>query len=217
MTREVQRARRPEDKEERRRQILDSARALLDADTPFAALTMADVARAAGLAKGTPYLYYPTKEALFLAILLEDLGEWFGVLRAGLLEVSPTPDAVAERIAATLSARPRLVRLLGLLHAVLEENLDLDTARAFKRSLAVALGGAGEGLEQRLSLAPGTFPRLLLRLHALVVGLGAMSRPSPVVATVLAEPGMEGLRVEFEPELRAALADWLRGMSQRSS
>ena len=48
MTREVQRARRPEDKEGRRRQILDAARVLFDADTPFAALTMAEVARAAG-------------------------------------------------------------------------------------------------------------------------------------------------------------------------
>ena len=212
MTREVQRARRPEDKEGRRRQILDAARVLFDADTPFAALTMAEVARAAGLAKGTPYLYYPTKEALFLAVLLEDLAEWFGVLHPALLTIEPSPDAVAARIADTLVARPRLVRLLGLLHAVLEANIDLETARAFKRALAGALGGAGEGVEQRLpGFAPGDFPRFLLRLHALVVGLGAMSRPSPVIAQVLAEPGMEGLRVDLRTELQAAVRDWLRG------
>ena len=54
--------------------------------------------------------------------------------------------------------------------------------------------------------------RVLLRLHALLVGLRQMADPAPVVAEVLARPEMESLRVEFEGELAASLAAMVRGM-----
>ena len=53
---------------ERRRAILDAARAAL-ATRDYHAVTMDDVARAAGVAKGSVYLYFPTKERLFEAMV----------------------------------------------------------------------------------------------------------------------------------------------------
>ncbi|MDP5220976.1 TetR/AcrR family transcriptional regulator [Ruegeria sp. 2205SS24-7] len=54
------------DREKMRRTVLRGAR---DAfiEKGFHAATMADVARAAGLGKGTPYLYFKNKEAIFEA------------------------------------------------------------------------------------------------------------------------------------------------------
>src|SRR6266487_1499111 len=57
-----------EQKEERRRAILEAAWQLFQ-NTPYDALTIADVAEELHLAKGTVFLYFRTKEALFLAIL----------------------------------------------------------------------------------------------------------------------------------------------------
>lgn len=51
----------------RRAQIIDAALACF-ARTGYHATTMADVAAQAGVSKGTPYLYFPSKEALFLAL-----------------------------------------------------------------------------------------------------------------------------------------------------
>jgi len=46
----------------------------------FADATMADVAQRAGVAKGTPYRYFPTKEALFEGVVQEVIGKaLFGV------------------------------------------------------------------------------------------------------------------------------------------
>src|SRR3712207_24684 len=77
------RARREEDKEGRRQALLEAAAGLL-ARVPYAQLRMAEVAEAAGLAKGTLFLYFPTKEALFLALLDARLMAWFARLDTAL-------------------------------------------------------------------------------------------------------------------------------------
>ncbi len=204
------RARGPEAKDERRRQLKDAAREVFDGGT-FAEVTMAAVVGRAGLAKGTIYLYYRTKEALFLEVLADELDAWFEALGAELPAGAP-PEASAGALADTLVARPRLLRLLALLHAVLEENVDVDTAREFKTRLAERLLAADAELGPRIpGFGRGDLARLLLRTHALVVGLGAMASPSAPVAAVLCDPALAFLRVDLRAELAAALADWLRG------
>ncbi len=51
----------------RRAQIIAAALACF-ARAGYQATTMADVAAEAGVSKGTPYLYFPSKEALFIAL-----------------------------------------------------------------------------------------------------------------------------------------------------
>lgn len=53
--------------EGRRDSILRAAAALLEVED-YPDITMERVARKAGVAKGTPYLYFPTKEKLFTAL-----------------------------------------------------------------------------------------------------------------------------------------------------
>lgn len=52
---------------ERRAQILAAARVCF-AECGYYATTMADIAARAGVSKGTPYLYFPSKQALFVAL-----------------------------------------------------------------------------------------------------------------------------------------------------
>ena len=79
----MQRARKAEDKEGRRRLILGAARELW-ARATYATFNMAEVAERAGLAKGTVYIYFATKEALLLDLLHEELAGWRDVLYARL-------------------------------------------------------------------------------------------------------------------------------------
>ncbi|MEQ9344910.1 MAG: helix-turn-helix domain-containing protein, partial [Thalassospira sp.] len=70
------RARSHEQKLKRRADILDAARELYlegDGTLPSAA----EVARKANLAKGTLYLYFSSKEALFLEVLRHFQKGWF--------------------------------------------------------------------------------------------------------------------------------------------
>ncbi|HET7403967.1 MAG TPA: helix-turn-helix domain-containing protein, partial [Usitatibacter sp.] len=63
----TQRAIALEDKEERGNAILDAAEALY-LEHPDRIASVAEVAHAAGLAKGTVYLYFPSKEEMLLAL-----------------------------------------------------------------------------------------------------------------------------------------------------
>src|SRR3984957_16208709 len=56
----------------KRQRILDAALKLF-AHEPYQAVTMDRVAEAAGVAKGTLYLYFPSKDALYLGILSDGL------------------------------------------------------------------------------------------------------------------------------------------------
>lgn len=59
-------------KDARPAEIVAAALALF-AERGYGATKLDDVARAAGIAKGTVYLYFPTKEALFQAVVRQEL------------------------------------------------------------------------------------------------------------------------------------------------
>lgn len=209
------RARAEADKQQRRAEILRAA-ADVFASQPYAAVTMAEVARRAGLAKGTVYLYHATKESLFLQLVIDALTRWFAEVEAALRGSVPRlgADELATLLVGTLTKRGELTRLLPLLHPVLEENIDEALALTFKQRLGEQTAVAGELLERRCELlGPGDGVRLLLRLHALVIGLHAMASPSPTVARILARPEMAPLRIDFASELQATVAALLRGWS----
>src|SRR5215475_14093817 len=78
-----QRAIQAEDKQERHKAILDAAERVLIRSADQSA-NMAEVAEAAGLAKGTVYLYFQSKEELLLALHERNVEGFFSVLIARL-------------------------------------------------------------------------------------------------------------------------------------
>ena len=209
-----QRARKQEDKQARRDAILEVAATMLGR-REFNSITMAEVARRCGLAKGTLYLYFGSKEELFLAALERELAAWFDALGAQLARGGAIdPDGFGRVVARSLRERDTLTDLLTILHSVLEHNIDPEAALAFKRMLRDKLVDGGAVLQRVLpQMPPGGGVRLLIRVHALVVGLRQMADPSPSVAEVLRREELAVLRVDFEAELAAAIAALIRGMA----
>jgi AcrR family transcriptional regulator len=79
-------------------------------DLTFAAFTMAALAREAGLAKGTLYLYFRTKEELFLALLENGFGAWFDSMdrRLDNAQGEWTPERIADVVLASIAGRETL-------------------------------------------------------------------------------------------------------------
>ncbi len=69
-------------KEERRSAILKAAAHLFSV-REYREVSIDDVARGAGLAKGTVYLYFKTKETLFLELCADAFRGWFNALETG--------------------------------------------------------------------------------------------------------------------------------------
>ena len=77
----------------------------LFAERGFAATRLDDVARRAGIAKGTIYLYFPTKEDLFRALVRQDLLPNLAALeQAAAAHPGPAPARLRDLLA-TMAAR----------------------------------------------------------------------------------------------------------------
>lgn len=215
--RKVQRARSDEAKTARRDAILKAAERLFRRQR-YEAITVDAIAQASHLAKGTVYLYFPTKEAIFLEVLLNELEGWFGDLLAA-LERTRRDDlrALAALVATKMAERPTVRRLLALLHPTLEQNVDHDAVRSFKLRGAAAMAPTAERLERLVTaFVPGDGFRFLVHVHALVVGVGQVSEVSRVVAEVLEDPDLAPFRVDFTENLTELLELVLRGWRRRT-
>ncbi len=93
-----QEAKRSRRKDARPAEIVSAALALF-AERGFGATKLEDVAKAAGIAKGTLYLYFPTKEDLFRAVVRQEL--------------LPTLERIEEAVAAYAGPSGDMLRLLA--------------------------------------------------------------------------------------------------------
>lgn len=214
----LKRAHHPEQRQQRRAAIVAAGRSLLEAHG-YDAVAMLDIARAAGVAKGTLYLYFPTKEALFLELLGSEYAACFDALDAALTAMTPPASAetVADAVSGTLVARPLFLKLVALLHIVLEHNISPAEARSFKMFLRERTEATGARLEALLpQLAAGEGARMLLNVEALAVGWRHLAEPAPVIADLLAESQLALFRVDFAPAFHHSLAALIRGWHNRS-
>lgn len=179
----------------------------------FAATSMEWLADRAGIAKGTLYLYFPTKEAVFLALYRRALAAWFEQLDAGIERLAANDSLAFAGLAAdALTAQPRLPALAAILHIVIERNLGADDVLAFRQELLASYGKSGGRLEARFDcLLEGDGVRLLQRVHALLIGCWHAATPAPVPRRLLEREELAALRVDFSEEFENVLVLLLEG------
>ena len=183
------------EKNERKYQILQTAARLFETAS-FEKVSMLEVAHLSGVAKGTVYLYFKTKEELFLALLNSAFGEWFVDLQQRLTALPAGTNqerisAFATLLTDSLQRHGLLMRLLPILHTVLEKNVPYPAVLEFKQHLRVHLLETGRQLEDGLEfLHAGQGAELLLNAYAGLIGLLSMAQPSDVARQVLQLPEM---------------------------
>ena len=203
-----------EAKAQRRADFLRSARALFLQQQRLPAV--ADIAADTGLAKGTVYRYFQSKEQIFLALLSEDFANLFSQLEAVVATLPQPLTAAAEPFAKgylrLLQQSDSLLPLLALLNAVLEQNLPQPQLLAFKQQLAQALDTLGAGLAKRFTELTATgASQLLLHSYALTLGLYQSTRLPPTVLALLQQAGLSQLQRDFAAELQHGLIALWRG------
>lgn len=222
MTAEFQRARSPEQQEVRRAAIVAAARSLLD-EGPLADISLRELSRAVGLSKSNVVRYFPTREAVFLTVLVDEWRDWLDDVEQRL--ASPTRkrrvDArsleVAHVLASSLVQHRRYCDLLTDCQSVLERNVPVETAREFKLAALELLGQLATLVRRRLpetdEAAAFEFAGIL---WALVAGAWPMANPAPSVKTVLAEPALTAMCVDFEQAIGRVAALLLTGLASRA-
>ena len=130
---------------------------------------MNGLAQRAGLAKGTLYLYFQTKEEVFLAVFLDAMDNWCARI-TGALEADMTDAKAVAALTRAVRDDPLFVDLASRLTSVIERNVDHETLIAGKRRIYQAYGALAGRLEAALSLGPGDGARFALGLVTLLLG-----------------------------------------------
>jgi AcrR family transcriptional regulator len=206
-----QRAIHSEDKHERHHAILDAAERLL-ARGAMRVANMAEVADEAGLAKGTVYLYFPSKDELLLALHERHSEEFFRAL-IGVLARSRrvTVEEIMEITRSHMVLRPTFLPLASRCFGLVDTEVPREVALAFKERMAARLAAAAAGLERHFpQLSPGAGVALLRYSYALIVGLWQMTAGAANPAAPADTPAACGIeKHDYPQELeRALLALW---------
>lgn len=210
------RARTDEARQARADAILAAAAELLERST-FDSLTVAQVAAHAGVAKGSVFNYFATKEALGLALAEREFSAFFDSLDVA-LEHAHAPLSVGRTsaiVALSVIAHPALVRILPFVGPVLEYNVGESEARQFSAALLTRMSASGLALERSFPwFHDGDGVHFLRIVHALVVGLAQFADPAPAVRRALAAEEFAPLRMDFARELTNALRQYLTGVEK---
>lgn len=152
----------------RTREILAAARQLLEQRGPEA-MTMEEIAAAAGVAKGTLYLYFLSKDDLILA-LINQVGE--NILRdvEASLQAAGTPPEKLVRVVSVLLEYLNRERLLFPIYA---------------RELLRGEGESREGFRRRYHELEEEFVALVTRLFAEGIAAGQFIPANPRLLTFL--------------------------------
>ncbi|MEU1470449.1 TetR/AcrR family transcriptional regulator [Streptomyces sp. NPDC005761] len=218
-----QRARSEEQREIRRRTILDTAAAMLD-EMPVADLSLNELSRRVGLAKSNVLRYFESREAVLLELLDVFLESWLAELADELaagIEAQAAPEVRAGRLAEILSGslagRVVLCDLFGAQGGVLEHNVSVEVAKRHKRSSLARLAAMSD-LVRRYVPELGDGAQLFCLMS--LVSAGALSAYVPPPPSILAayadEPALGVLHMELRDALRISFTSTLLGVLPRA-
>jgi AcrR family transcriptional regulator len=213
---QLKRARAPEHKTQRRGAILRAAEGLLERRDSMDACSVELLARRAGLAKGTVYLYFRSREEVLLGVHEKQTHEVFDVVERALA----APDASAERVVRAglryLRAHPQFYPLAANCRTMLDTNVSTEAALAFKIGVGRRMQTLGGRIEQIYpGLAPGEGAALLMNSYALIIGLWQQADPPQSLRAVMERPEMAIFKIDFEKQLTAALLDLWEAAARR--
>ena len=155
-------------KQFRREEILSGARTYFET-VGYESFSMAQLASQLGIVKGTLYLYFPTKEAIILALFGRALEAWSEVMKARLAKPI-TDQQFLKAFHDTAMKDPILVPLLIRLQHVIEHNVSIPLLIDSKRHFQSCLGTIAERAVSALNLVESQANELIWSLGVLLSG-----------------------------------------------
>ncbi len=213
-----QRARQPEQKEVRRRAILETARKLARERGPMG-LGLNELGRRSGVSKPNIYRYFESREEILFRLYLAEMSEMVDAVEARLggaraaLDVAPVAAILAEEHL----SRPLLCQLAGMVSSILEHNMSADAIAAVKSEFATLLPRAGEALRHALPWL--SEPDAWMTIQSIELQLAALwpvANPSAAAREVLSRPEFSPMCVNAQrdyPRFIAVLLEGLRATS----
>ena len=162
------RARSSEQKALRRHAVLETAEMYFK-EVGYETFSMAQLAKKAGLAKGTLYLYFKTREELFLTLYEQSLIRWSQTF-IETLSNTMTSKAYAQSLYKTTQADGVFLPLLIRLEHVIEHNVSIPRLIESKRVFIHQVEAVAEVTSTALRLSTGQATEVVKTMGVLLIG-----------------------------------------------
>jgi AcrR family transcriptional regulator len=215
------RARRPEQKQQRREEILAAARELALADG-VRSVSLAGIAALAGIDKSALLRYFETREQIFLELTAREWPAWVQTLHDGLDDAAPGtaqaggpgPGLVAEVVARSFGDRPLFCDLLAHTPLNLERNVSPEAVRGYKLISLAAVEEAADVVHRVLpDLTERECREFISAIASLAGNLWQIANPVPALAALYAsDPALAHACVDLVPRLRRTAEILLAGL-----
>lgn len=163
-----QRARSLEQKALRRRAVLQVAETYL-LEVGYEAFSMSKLAKKIGLAKGTLYLYFQTREELFLTLYDQSLIRWSQVFIDELSD-SMTSKAYSQKLLSTASADGTFLPLLIRLEHMIEHNVAIPRLISSKQVFILQVEALAKVTAISLRLSEAQAIEVVKTMGVLLIG-----------------------------------------------
>lgn len=205
MKKKYLRARKPEEKEERKSHLLDVTRLLLEIENNLNSLSLNQIARSAKMAKANIYRYFESREALLLELLWDEWQIWFQEFQTSWTKTQKNKKNfkfLIKSLAHSLSSRELLCNLTTALPSVLEKNLSEDAIRDFKFKSISFFGEVATYLEECSGeMCTSDYAILLQDTCSFICGIYPFARPNSTVEKVLQDPKLRFFKRDLSSEL----------------
>ncbi len=200
------RARAEADKAIKRKSILDSAMVLFHGNSGLMP-TVVQIAQHAGMGKGTVYLYFSTREEIFLSLLSEGLEAWINHIDSNVNKGKPVAvETIVESTCSYIELHPELLSLASMMNSILEKNIESEKVVLFKQNLLKHLQEVAANITRHFpKLTDDEATLMILKGYALILGLWQLSSLPGAVQKMLQEREMGILNVDFSKEIRDSL------------
>ena len=196
----MQRARSETQKLEREGSILTATEILLR-QSDYDSMTMQAVATAAGLAKGTLYLYFTSRESLVLAVHGRLFDRWidrFAVHKSELADF----DGFCRDFARHYADDLLFLQLAGFANALLEPQLDCEAYIKSKRGMLRRVKRLAGLVCQQFFIEPAAAQKLIWGFLTIAGGAAQMTARQPVTQAdlpddVIAFTGLANVETVF--------------------
>ncbi|GBF50877.1 transcriptional regulator, TetR family [Leptospira ryugenii] len=173
---------------------------------------MDEVAFTSKVAKGTLYLYFPTKEDLYLRVHILDYQHWFDDLKVYLEEAKTVQVSFPDWFVGSFDRHTRFLNSLPIVSAILEKNASVETIREFKSALLTEIHEILPEFTKALGFhSQDDAFTFLMQAHAFAIGAWSHCSPSENVKEVLKDNRFQAFQIDYKAFVKKSVEILLSG------
>lgn len=217
--RPLKRAMTEEAKTARAKEILDTAERLF-LESGYRDLKMSHIAKAAGISNGLLFVYFKTKETLFLCLLWREYEKRLDFLEEHVRRRRPESfsdiqNLLLEELTLLLETNPLYIRLEALRAVILERGADTDTLCRMKKRLSERTDAWSRQLEESGVLSREEIMDIYCMESGIITGCYQQSLVSASVQNSLPSTELCMVQRDYRSDILNGMKCYLEGYRRR--